>query len=113
MKRSPISRRTVLRGAGAMLGLPVLEAMLPRHSAFAAEPELSRPVRLAWVFFPNGTNPENWQPKTLGADWEIMPSLEPLSELKSDLTVLSGLAQVNARSLGDGPGDHARSRGRV
>jgi hypothetical protein len=66
MFRYPISRRTVLRGAGAALGLPVLEAMLPRHSAFAAEPAIDRPVRLAWVFFPNGTNPDSWMPKTLG-----------------------------------------------
>lgn len=91
------------------MGLPVLEAMLPRHSAFAAEPTIQRPVRLAWVFFPNGTHPESWQPQTLGRQWEITPSLESLGELKQDLTVLSGLAQVNARSLGDGPGDHARS----
>jgi len=83
--------------------------MLPRHSAFAAEPSIQRPVRLAWVFFPNGTHPESWQPKTLGREWEITPSLESLTELKQDITVLSGLAQVNARSLGDGPGDHARS----
>lgn len=109
MFRYPISRRMVLRGAGAALGLPVLEAMLPKHSAFAAEPKLQRPVRLAWVFFPNGTNPDSWVPKKLGRDWELTPSLEPLGELKHDVTVLSGLAQVNARSLGDGPGDHARS----
>lgn len=109
MTHPPINRRTILRGAGAALGLPMLEAMLPRHSAFAAEPTIQRPVRLAWVFFPNGTNPDSWQPQTLGPGWEITPSLEPLSELKQDITVLSGLAQVNARSLGDGPGDHARS----
>jgi hypothetical protein len=109
MFRHPINRRTVLRGTGAALGLPILEAMLPKHSAFAAEPEIQRPVRLAWVFFPNGTNPDSWQPKAQGSQWELTPSLEPLGELKADVTVLSGLAQVNARSLGDGPGDHARS----
>lgn len=109
MNPIPISRRTLLRGAGAALGLPVLEAMLPHHSAFAAEPSIERPVRLAWVFFPNGTHPESWQPRTFGPQWEITPSLEPLKDFKQDITVLSGLAQVNARSLGDGPGDHARS----
>ncbi len=108
MSTRQVNRRTVLRGTGALLGLPFLEAMLPRHSAFAT-PKQDNPVRLAWVFFPNGTNPERWQPETEGTDWEIKPSLESLRELKSDISVLSGLAQVNARSLGDGPGDHARS----
>lgn len=105
----PISRRTLLRGATAALGLPLLDSMLPQSVLGAAEKTSAHPVRLAWVFFPNGTNPERWEPKTTGRDWEITPSLEPLQELKSDFSVLSGLAQVNARSLGDGPGDHARS----
>lgn len=104
-----ISRRTVLRGTTAALGLPLLELMAPGRLAAAGSSGSSHPVRLAWVFFPNGTNPERWAPETEGPDWEIKPSLEPLRELKGDLSVLSGLAQVNARSLGDGPGDHARS----
>jgi Protein of unknown function (DUF1552) len=104
-----ISRRTLLRGATAALGLPMLEAMLPRHSAFAAMPTVQRPVRLAWVFFPNGTNASQWEPQVEGSQWQLAPSLEPLGEVKSDITLLRGLAQVNARSLGDGPGDHARS----
>ncbi|GAB5403210.1 MAG: DUF1552 domain-containing protein [Aureliella sp.] len=105
-KRLP--RRAVLRGAGAALGLPMLQCMMPKTRLRASEPE-KPPVRLAWVFFPNGTNPDRWQPETTGKDWEIKESLEALREFKSDVSVLSGLAQVNARSLGDGPGDHARS----
>lgn len=104
-----ISRRTLLRGAGATLGLPVLDLMLPKAGLRADSATLAAPVRLAWIFFPNGTNPQNWEPKTEGPNWELTPSLEPLSEHKQDFSVLSGLAQVNARSLGDGPGDHARS----
>lgn len=110
MSVSRISRRTVLRGAGATLGLPMLDMMLPKTRLRGSESGNSQPpVRLAWVFFPNGTNPQRWQPQTTGRDWEILSSLEPLREHKSDISVLSGLAQVNARSLGDGPGDHARS----
>ena len=101
-----ISRRTVLRGAGAALGLPALELM-SQGSLRAGKSE--SPVRLAWVFFPNGTNPERWMPEKSGKDWEMKPSLEPLRELRDDISIVSGLAQVNARSLGDGPGDHARS----
>jgi hypothetical protein len=105
-----ISRRTVLRGASASLGLPLLDLMVPKAPVLGGEAPTSRhPIRLAWVFFPNGTNPDNWEPSKTGADWDIKPSLEPLRGMKSELTVLSGLAQVNARSLGDGPGDHARS----
>ncbi len=108
----PLSRRTVLRGATAALGLPLLDLMnspLTSSAARAAEGSTPFPVRLAWVFFPNGTNPEHWEPETVGAEWEMKDSLQPLRELKSDFSVLSGLAQINARSLGDGPGDHARS----
>jgi hypothetical protein len=103
-----ISRRTVLRGAGAALGLPALELMQSRATV-AADGKSSSPVRLAWVFFPNGTNPERWMPEQTGREWEIKPSLEPLQELRDEISIVSGLAQVNARSLGDGPGDHARS----
>lgn len=105
----PISRRTVLRGASAALGLPLLDLMTARQVRGTDAQSSKHPVRLAWVFFPNGTNPEQWEPETVGADWEMKDSLEPLRELKSEFSVLSGLAQVNARALGDGPGDHARS----
>lgn len=105
----PISRRTVLRGASASLGLPLLDLMATRSVLGKDGQAKQHPVRLAWVFFPNGTNPEQWEPEKVGTEWDMKPSLEPLRELRSDFSVLSGLAQVNARSLGDGPGDHARS----
>ena len=105
-----ISRRTLLRGTSAALGLPMLNCMLPKTRLLGATPAAAKPpVRLAWVFFPNGTNPDSWEPKKTGADWELTPSLASLKEHKQDVSILSGLAQVNARSLGDGPGDHARS----
>ncbi|MGN6547932.1 MAG: DUF1552 domain-containing protein [Aureliella sp.] len=110
MSLKNLSRRSVLRGLGVAVGLPTLEAMLPRTSLLrAAEAAAKPPVRLAWIFFPNGTNPRQWEPEREGSDWDIKPSLEPLAELRQDFSILSGLAQVNARSLGDGPGDHARS----
>jgi hypothetical protein len=61
------------------------------------------------VFFPNGTHADRWLTQADGETWKVTPSLEPLSDLRSDISVLRGLAQVNARALGDGPGDHARS----
>jgi len=67
------------------------------------------PVRLAWVFFPNGTHTDRWLSTQDGDSWKVTPSLEPLKELRTDISILRGLAQVNARPHGDGPGDHARS----
>ncbi|QDU87623.1 hypothetical protein Pla175_09880 [Pirellulimonas nuda] len=115
MNRFSLERRTFLRGAGAALALPMLDAMRPALAAAAAVagPEAAAPpVRLAWVFFPNGTNYQRWKPEGLGVDWKPGPTLEPLAgDLRQDVTIVSGLAHVNARSLGDGPGDHARSAG--
>ena len=103
-----ISRRTMLRGMGVTMALPLLERMaMPARAATAAGE--AAPVRMAWVFFPNGTIVDQWQPSGPGGDWKLTPSLEPLAEFKQDLLVFTGLAQHNARSLGDGPGDHARS----
>lgn len=107
-KQRQLSRRTLLRGVGVSLALPCLDLMKPAVAAIA-ENGTTAPTRLAWVFFPNGTNAERWFPKGKGSDWELSPSLEPLAECKGDFNVLRGLAQVNAQSLGDGPGDHARS----
>ena len=105
-----VNRRTVLRqfglhGLAASVALPMLDIMRPVQASQGAE----RPVRLAWVFFPNGTNAERWEPKGSGTQWELSPTLEPLADCRNDFNVLKGLAQVNAQSLGDGPGDHARS----
>jgi hypothetical protein len=83
--------------------------MNPLVSAAARGSETASPLRLAWIFFPNGTNAERWFPTGSGNDWTLSPSLEPLAACRNDLNVLKGLAQVNGQSLGDGPGDHARS----
>lgn len=105
-----VHRRTILRGAGAALALPFLETMrLPTAAASVTASNGVSPVRFAWVFFPNGTNAENWLPTGEGKEWELTPSLEPLAAFRQDFSVLRGLAQQNAFSLGDGPGDHARS----
>lgn len=104
-----MDRRTVLRGAGASLALPLLSVMQPVVSAAQAASPSASPLRLAWIFFPNGTNAERWFPTGSGSDWTLSSSLEPLAECRKDINVIRGLAQVNGQSLGDGPGDHARS----
>lgn len=105
MNHPTVSRRTLLRGLGVSLALPWLPSLAPRVKGAAA----TAPVRMAWIFFPNGTNADRWLPEGEGTDWKLTPSLEPLADLRSDFLVLRGLAQNNAAALGDGPGDHARS----
>jgi hypothetical protein len=101
-----LSRRTVLRGVGATIALPLLEAMTPRAlGAAGAKP----PVRMAFVYIPNGVHMPAWKPADKGKDFELPPILEPLKTFKDDLLVLTGLTCDKARPHGDGPGDHARA----
>ena len=112
--RYPISRRTILRGLGAAVALPMLDAMAPGAAAraFGAAVEgaaSTSPVRMAMFFLPNGMCMEDWTPSKVGTDFELPPTLKALEPLRQQVTVLSGLALDNARAKGDGPGDHARS----
>jgi hypothetical protein len=109
-----LPRRTFLRGLGATLALPLLESMTPRASAFAAS---RAPTRLGYIYTPNGIigacdkspRPFMWTPKTAGANFEFSPTMKGLEPFREQINVFSGLAQVNGRALGDGPGDHARA----
>jgi hypothetical protein len=105
MKRSGyLSRRTALRGIGACLALPLLEAMPASTGAQAAPPQ-----RLLFVYAPNGKHMAAWTPATEGAGFALPPLLSPLQDVRDELLVLSGLTLRPADSNGDGPGDHARA----
>lgn len=111
-----LSRRTMLKGLGAAVALPVLDSMLATHAlSVAAEKAVAAgkgiPTRLAFVFQPNGVIQSAWFPKAPGADYELSESLAALAPHKNDVLVISGLAQDNGRAKGDGPGDHARAAG--
>src|SRR5262245_16709412 len=98
-KTGPLSRRTFLRGAGAMLGLPLLDAMLP---AVGAAPAATRaPVRMTFLYFPNGVWQEGWIPQRTGSDFDLPFSLTPLAPVKDAVQVLSRLDKANSRG-GDG-----------
>jgi hypothetical protein len=101
----PISRRTLLRGLGAAVAVPWLESMTP---AFARTSE-SFPTRLGFMYTPNGKNMDDWTPKAEGAEYELPAILQPLKELRSEFSVLTGLTADKARAHGDGGGDHARA----
>jgi hypothetical protein len=104
-----ISRRTVLRGLGASIALPLLEAMGPESSRAAGVVLGSPPLRMAFLYVPNGVHMPDWTPRTTGADFDLPAILEPLRPVQSDILVLSGLTLNPARALGDGGGDHARA----
>ena len=114
--RAPIvDRRTVLRGIGATIALPWLEAMAPRglaigRAAAAMSVATARPARTAFLFFPNGVNPSAWPTPMDGlTTWHATGALEPLAEFRGRIAMHTGLTHANAAALGDGPGDHARS----
>jgi len=100
----PISRRTLLRGFGAAIALPALDAMLP---AFAAATKPAR--RLVYIYVPNGIVMKQWTPAAEGAAFDLPRILQPLQTYRDNLLVLSGLTHNTGRPLGDGDGDHARA----
>ena len=111
-QRKRLSRRALLRGVGAAVALPWLEAMAP--AAVWADGAGSHkgsvtPKRMAFLYVPNGIHMADWTPREVGAGFAIPPTLKSLEAYKNDLLVITGLAQHNAEALGDGPGDHARS----
>lgn len=106
--RKHLNRRLFLRGAGAAIALPYLDAMVPAFAA-ARRLESDTPRRLAFVYIPNGVIQEAWTPLATGADFEFTRVLKPLEPYREDLLVLSGLTHNNGRALGDGAGDHARA----
>lgn len=103
-RRFPLSRRTLLRGAGAALALPWLEAMMPRAvSASEREGQAPQdvPVRMAALFVPNGVRQDMWTPEGVGTEFELSPTLTPLENLKDQLLVLTNLWN-QASDFGDG-----------
>jgi Protein of unknown function (DUF1552) len=104
--RQYLHRRTFLKGMGAAIALPMLDAMTP---AFALPRMKQAPLRLAFTYVPNGVTMADWRPKGTGAGFECSRILKPLEPFRRDTVVISGLAQRNGNALGDGPGDHARA----
>ena len=111
--RKALDRRTVLRGMGAALALPLLDAMVPAGVALAQT--AARPLRrLGFVYMPNGvarnfTGINYWTPVGEGTNFELSQILTPLAPYRDRLTVISGLAQHQADAFDDGAnGDHTR-----
>ncbi len=102
-----LSRRTLLRGMGAAVSLPLLDSMVPAHTALAAT-AASPKSRYGFIYIPHGAVMDNWTPAKAGKDFEFTPILKPLEPYRDRLTIISGLAAIAAESQGDGGGDHSR-----
>jgi hypothetical protein len=107
MKNPLLSRRAVLKGMGVSIALPFLEAMLPSTLAGTAATKI--PMRLAYLYVPNGVHMADWRPKDEGPLGALPATLEPLTPFKDRMMVLTGLTLDKARAHGDGGGDHARA----
>jgi hypothetical protein len=95
-----LSRRHLLRGVGASIGLPMLEAMAAPAAA---------PTRLMIVYAPSGMIMPHWTPTETGTEFKFPRTLASLEKHRSRISVLSGLAAHQGNALGDGAGDHARA----
>src|ERR1700689_460974 len=106
LPKTSLARRSFLRGLGATLALPLLDAMTP---AFAATRKAI--PRLGFMYIPNGVNLAQWTPASSGTDFAFSPTLKALEPFRDRVNVLSGLAHHAADRLNDGAGDHSRAAG--
>jgi hypothetical protein len=97
-----LSRRTVLRGLGATVALPLLDAMIPASTALAATAAKPTP-RLGFIYFPHGAIIDRWSPAAAGKEFELPQILAPLGDFRQHLTVVSGLRN----KAGESPAPHA------
>jgi hypothetical protein len=123
VRRRELSRRRFLKGLGAAVALPAFESMVrggavvPAAGASAAvgaplaTTATGAPLRMAYVYFPNGAIQNVWWPKGEGKEFELSPTMQSLSELNGKFQVFGGLDHLNATAGNDGGGDHARACG--
>jgi hypothetical protein len=103
--KKALSRRTLLRGIGASMALPMLDSMIPALNAQSA----AAPARIGFVYASHGVIFDQWKPKKLGRDFELTPNLQPLANVKGEFNILTGLSHLEADTKGDGSGDHTRA----
>ena len=107
--RKALPRRAFLRGMGTAVALPFMDAMVP---AFAAPAAKAPPLRMAFVYVPNGLDMRHWNPDYEGALQPNLPkTLAPMEPMKDDILLLGNLTHNTGRALLDGAGDHGRCCG--
>jgi len=112
-----MNRRSFLRGMGAAVALPAFESLLSTKAlAAAAKPATTAsgaPLRMAFLYIPNGVIMDSWRPQGEGKDFQLNRTMQPLADFKSDLQVFSGFEHENGWAGGDGGGDHARANATI
>lgn len=113
-----LNRRQFLRGLGACIALPVFESALrPAARAATAAPaagslgvtSTGAPLRMAFVYFPNGAHQDHWWPTGEGTNFTLGRTMQPLEGMRRSFQVIGGLDHKNAMAGNDGAGDHARA----
>jgi hypothetical protein len=98
ISKKHVPRRTVLKAAGAAVGLPLLDAMIPASTAWAATAAGKTPKRFAFIGFPHGAIMDRWSPKETGTDYTMSDILKPLEPFRKHLTIVSGLRNKPAET---------------
>ncbi|MEX1114593.1 MAG: DUF1552 domain-containing protein [Akkermansiaceae bacterium] len=106
------SRRGFLRGLGASIALPALDSFRPLLAATTQRAigttASGAPLRMAYLYIPNGVNLEHWRPKGSTSSYKLGETFQPMEALRDDFQIFTGFEQKNASGGGDGAGDHAR-----
>jgi hypothetical protein len=109
LTKKHLPRRTVLRGLGASIALPLLDSMLPAQTPLASTAAKPR-VRLSCIYVPHGATMDKWTPAAEGAGFEFTEILGPLDKFRDRICVVSSLGHAQAAGIGSDAGaDHARS----
>ncbi|WP_193214069.1 DUF1552 domain-containing protein [Luteolibacter marinus] len=107
-----LNRRGFLRGLGAAISLPALESFRPLMAAEAgralATTASGAPLRMAYLYIPNGVNVEHWRPNGTTSGYKMGKTFAPMEKHREDFQIFTGFEQQFAAAGGDGPGDHAR-----
>jgi hypothetical protein len=119
-RMASLSRRRFLRGLGACIALPAFESLRPLRllaapaASAATAAATTAPVRMAFLYVPNGIIPSAWWPDdaaSASGQLALSPTLQPLEKVRSQLQLISGLEDLSANAGSDGGGDHARAGG--
>src|ERR1700709_2021997 len=98
LTKKHLPRRTILKGLGASVALPLLDSMIPALSAQAKK----APPRLGFVYASHGVIHAQWKPVQTGRNFELSPNLKPLTGLRDQINVLTNLSHLEADTKGDG-----------
>ena len=98
LAKKQLPRRSVLKGMGATIALPLLDAMIPASTAWAQTPAGKTPKRFAFVGFPHGAVMDRWSPKETGTTFTISDILKPLEPFRKHMTIVSGLRNKPAET---------------